>query len=144
VVAEPLRAAVEGSDDGSVQEPVEHRGGDGGVTDALAPGANGPVRGARHDRTATIAPPPWRCARFPCRSPRWRWSSLRFGQTVSAQNRPCSAALAALSLRSAPLPLTRAEVVRPAGSVPVKRHDRFDDASMNKRGETLVCRRWHR
>ena len=45
MVAETAGAAVEGSDNGSVQEPVEHRGGDGGITEDLTPGANGPVRG---------------------------------------------------------------------------------------------------
>lgn len=30
-------------DDGAVQEPVEHRGGDGGVVEDCAPGADAPV-----------------------------------------------------------------------------------------------------
>lgn len=36
VVAEPVRAHVEGDDDGSVREPVEHRGGDDGISEDLA------------------------------------------------------------------------------------------------------------
>ena len=54
MVAERAGAAVEGNDIGSVQEAVEHRGGDGGITEDLAPGANGPVRGD-YDRRFQVA-----------------------------------------------------------------------------------------
>ena len=52
--AAPVGVAVEVEDDGAVQEPVEHRGGDGGVAEDLAPGTVGPVRG-EHDRGLQIA-----------------------------------------------------------------------------------------
>jgi hypothetical protein len=54
VVAEPVGGSVEGDDDGSEQESVEHRGGVGGVAEDLAPGTNGPVRGD-HDRRFQVA-----------------------------------------------------------------------------------------
>ena len=38
VVAEAVGVAVQGQDDGAVQEPVEEGGGDGGVAEDLAPG----------------------------------------------------------------------------------------------------------
>jgi hypothetical protein len=47
VGAEPVGVAVEVEDDGSVQEPVEHGGGDGGVAEDLAPRSDAPV--ARQD-----------------------------------------------------------------------------------------------
>ena len=54
MITEPVRGSVEGDDDGSVQEPVEHRGRDGGIAEDLAPGSNGPVRGD-HDRCFQVA-----------------------------------------------------------------------------------------
>jgi len=54
VVAEPVGGSVEGDDDRAVEEPVEHRGGDGGVAEDLAPGPDGPVRGD-HDRCFQVA-----------------------------------------------------------------------------------------
>ena len=38
VVAGSVAVAVEVEHDGAVEEPVEHRGGDGGVAEDLAPG----------------------------------------------------------------------------------------------------------
>jgi len=49
MITEPVGGSVEGDDYGSVQEPVEHRGGDGSVAEDLTPGSDGPVRGD-HDR----------------------------------------------------------------------------------------------
>ena len=37
-----------------MEEPVEHRGGNGGVAEDLAPGSDGPVRGD-HDRCFQVA-----------------------------------------------------------------------------------------
>ena len=54
MVAEPVGGSVEGDDDGSVQEPVEHRRGNSGVSEDLAPGADEPVRGD-HDRRFQVA-----------------------------------------------------------------------------------------
>lgn len=54
VVAEPVGRSVEGDDDGAVQESVEHRGGDGGVAEDLAPGADGSV-GGENDRGFQVA-----------------------------------------------------------------------------------------
>ena len=45
VVAEAVGLAVEVEDDGSVQQAVEHGGGDGGVAEDLSPGVHGPVGG---------------------------------------------------------------------------------------------------
>jgi hypothetical protein len=45
VVAEPVGVAVEGEDDGAVQEPVEQGGGDGGVAEDLSPGPDAAVAG---------------------------------------------------------------------------------------------------
>ena len=41
MVAESVGGSVEGDDDGAVQEPVEHRGGDGGVAEDLAQALTG-------------------------------------------------------------------------------------------------------
>ena len=54
MVAESVRGSVEGDDDGSVQEPVEHRGGDGRVAEDLTPGADWPVR-RDYDRRFQVA-----------------------------------------------------------------------------------------
>ena len=54
MIAESVGGSVEGDDDGAVQEPVEHRGGDGGIAEDPAPGADGPVRGD-HDRRFQVA-----------------------------------------------------------------------------------------
>ncbi len=56
LVAEPVGGPVEGDHDRAVREPVEHRGGDCGVSENLTPGSDGPVRGD-HDR----------CCRHQCR-----------------------------------------------------------------------------
>ena len=45
VVAEPVGVAVEVEHDRAVQEAVEHGGGDGGVAEDLAPGADAAVGG---------------------------------------------------------------------------------------------------
>ena len=45
VVAEAVGVAVEGEDDGAVQEPVQEGGGDGGVAEDLAPGSDASVAG---------------------------------------------------------------------------------------------------
>ena len=45
VVAEAVGVALEVEHDGAVQEPVEHRGGDGGVAQDLAPGGDPGVGG---------------------------------------------------------------------------------------------------
>ena len=45
VVAEAVGVAVEGEDDGAVQEAVEEGGGDGVVAEDLAPGSDAPVAG---------------------------------------------------------------------------------------------------
>jgi len=37
VVAQPVGGSVERDDDGAVEEPVEHRSGDGGIAEDLAP-----------------------------------------------------------------------------------------------------------
>ena len=53
VVAEPVGAAVEGDDDGSVQESVEHRGDDGGVPEDLPPS---PWIGSMKKAAISVAP----------------------------------------------------------------------------------------
>ncbi len=54
VVAEAVGVAVEVDHDAAVQEPVEHGGGDGGVAEDLAPGADAAV-GGEHDRGFQVA-----------------------------------------------------------------------------------------
>jgi len=49
VVAQAVAVAVEVEHDGAVEEPVEHRGGDGGVAEDVAPCADASVAG-EHDR----------------------------------------------------------------------------------------------
>ena len=45
VVAEAVGVAVEGEDDGAVQEAVQEGGGDGGVAEDLSPGSDASVAG---------------------------------------------------------------------------------------------------
>ena len=54
VVAETVGVAVEGDDHAAVEDPVEQGGGDGGVAEDLAPGADGPV-GGDDDRGFQVA-----------------------------------------------------------------------------------------
>ena len=54
VVAEAVGVAVEVEDDGSVEEAVEHGGGDGGVAEDVAPGGDAAV-GGDHDRGLHVA-----------------------------------------------------------------------------------------
>ena len=54
MVAQPVGGSVERDDDGAVEEPVEHRSGDGGIAEDLAPGPDGPIR-RDHDRRLEVA-----------------------------------------------------------------------------------------
>jgi len=54
VFAEAVGVAVEGEDDGAVEEAVEHGCGDGGVTEDVTPGADAAV-GRDDDRGFQVA-----------------------------------------------------------------------------------------
>ena len=54
VVAEAVAVAVEVEDDGAVEEPVEHGGGDGAVAEDLTPGRDATV-GGQHDAGLEVA-----------------------------------------------------------------------------------------
>src|SRR5581483_5308463 len=54
VGAHPVAVAGDVDDDAAMQEPIEHRGGDGGVVEDVAPGAD-PAVGVQDDRAALVA-----------------------------------------------------------------------------------------